>query len=274
MKTASCISFFLPVLRRNRLIIKNFFFLCLIASCFLSGCAGLREKISPVPPPASVEAQALIASVKDKNQNLTNFKGIGKITLWNKNKFQTTRVAWLGSYPGKLRIEALSVSGQPLASIAGDGEWFYYRNYKDFYKKRSTDPSLQKIVAIPVTSGDIVEMLSGRIPVREHHSASLAKDKSGYILTLQSKWGGVPEKIFWDETKSLVRKIEMFNTFGTLEYRAEFGLLQTVNSYPIPFQIVLSNDEDMGFQLDISKCWTGITIPPSKFVLTPPDDNQ
>ncbi|QTA92186.1 DUF4292 [Desulfonema magnum] len=243
----------------------------LIMLFFISACTPVSPRVSKTSVD-SAEAQHLLTSLKNKNHTLNSFKGIGKIKIWDKDKFQIARVAWLGAAPGKLRIEALNVSGQPVASIAGDGKWFYYRNHDDFYKKQASDPSLKKIVSVPVRSSDIFSMLAGRVPIQEHHLALIVKHESEYVLELQSKWGNIIEKIYFDTSKTIVSKIEMFDAFGSLTYRAAFGRIRTIGDYQIPFTLELSDDDDdAGFQLHISNYWTGVPVPPSKFILTPTD---
>ncbi|MDM8550798.1 hypothetical protein QUF72_11995 [Desulfobacterales bacterium HSG2] len=213
----------------------------------------------------------MLLALKDRNDALKSFKGIGKIKLRDKNIFHAVRVAWLGTRTGKLRIEVLDVSGRPAASIASDGKWFYFLSHAEqrFYKKRAADPSLKKIVLIPVKSSDIITLLGGRIPIRDHNSVSIIKDTFGHTLVLKAGFGNIREKIYLDQSKTTVYKIEMFDIFGSLTYRAEFGKVQDVKDYRIPFRMKLSDDKDKSFQLRIDRYWADVPVSPPKFVLTP-----
>ena len=77
-----------------------------------------------------------------------------------------------------------------------DGEWFYYyeaRQDQPLYKKiPAKDDSLKRIISIPVKTSDIIDLLAGRVPLREHHSAFLEKQDSGdgYVLVLKKKMVG------------------------------------------------------------------------------------
>jgi len=242
------------------------YFILLIVFCFTSSCSTLFHSLREQEK-NQIEAQCLLLALKNRNNSLKSFKGIGKIKLWDKNISHAVRVAWLGTQTGKLRIEVLDVSGRPAASIASDGKWFYFLSHAEqrFYKKRASNPSLKKIVLIPVKSSDIISLLGGRIPIRDHNSVSIIKD----TLILKAGFGNICEKIYFDQSKTTIYKIEVFDIFGSLTYRAEFGKVKKVKNYRIPFRMKLSDDKDKGFQLRIDRYWADVPVSPPKFVLTP-----
>lgn len=221
--------------------------------------------------PESLEARMTISYLKDQNNAVETFKGIGRIKAWEKNKSRIARVAWLGSGARKLRIEVLDLISRPMASIVCDGEQFCFLSHADqkFYKRNTTNPNLKDILFISVNAYEVIALLAGRIPIREHRSATLTKEPSGYLLILKSGWGNTLERIYLDETKTSVHKIEMFDTFGSLSYQAEFGKIKEIGGHRIPFHLALSNDEDAGFQLRIDRYWVNVPVSFSKFKLNP-----
>ena len=155
----------------------------LLMTCFfLCSCASY---IGRAPEKAAVaigiEAQGLIAAIQSNNDTLKTFKGIGKVKLSKKGKIQGARIAWVGSDPGRLRLEILAITGQPIVSLASDGDWVYLNIHdrQRFYRKRTTDANLNNIVSIPVKSSDVLHLLAGRIPVRAHNHATVIKNESG-----------------------------------------------------------------------------------------------
>ena len=207
---------------------------------------------------------------------MKNYKGIGKIRVWHKGikKIDET-IAWIGSETVKLSIAVL-VSGYPVIKIASDGKWVYYyetRKREPLYVKYpATDATLQRIVSVPIKISDIITLLAGRTPLREHHSALLHRQDSGsgYVLTLKKRWYGVVEKIYLTEDKKQVRQIEFFTRAGSLIYRIQIDEMQAVNTYQVPTRLSISSGESMGFQLKVQKYWTDIPVSPSMFVLKPP----
>ena len=144
-----------------------------------------------------------------------------------------------------------------------------------FDKRHSNESNLKKLLSIPLETSEAFEFLAGRVPVHDYHSASLQKktDSGDYILVLEKKCLKVVEKIYLDESKKKVRKVEMFDLRGSLLYRAELSRIQD-NGYQIPSRLDIASRSDGGFRLDIEKYWTNISISPSTFVLTPPEDGM
>jgi len=267
-----------------------------------SSCSSITSRIPEKPGDlkALSEAGEIVSYLKNQNLHLKTFKGIGRITFWeNKKKDLTTRVAWAGSVPDRLRIALRSVSGQPVVSVASDGQWIYLVNHTrgKFYKQHSGDSTMKKFFSIPVTSGDIVNLLAGRVSVDNYDSAVVLRNGSpgpmsgspsscrtalsnqeescahehGYILVLKKGWGNTCQKIYLDASRKQVRKVEIFYLTGDLKYRAEFKTMQDIEGYRVPSRLVLTSDDGSGFQLDVDRYWAGVSVSPSLFVLTPPE---
>jgi hypothetical protein len=249
-----------------------------LVAVLVAGCSSLsRRTPGPEESAAMAEARIVLHTLASQNDKLVSFKGIGKIELWqNGQKKIDERIAWIGSETAKLSIVVL-ISGHPAVKMASDGKWFYYyetRQGEPIYKKRpATDATLQRIVSMPIKISDIIELLAGRIPLREHHSALLLKQSPdpGYVLSLKKRWWGIVEKIILAEDKTRVLQIEFFDRSGALIYRARFDEMQFVDGYRVPSKLSISNDEGIDFQLRIDRYLADVPISPSMFVLNPPD---
>jgi outer membrane lipoprotein-sorting protein len=268
-----------------------------ILTFFFSACTILAPRAPERPTdPISLEAEKTISTLKNQNLELKTFKGVGNIKIRGGNKKDiTARIAWVASAPDKIRIALTSVSGQPMISLAGDGHWFYLISHSsgDFYKKSASASFMRRLLGIPVKTEDMVDILAGRVPIHSYDSAILTDNRSqvysteghtvstrnggegpgqnGYVLVLKKKWGDILEKIYFDEKKKNVHKVEMFDAAGTLAYRVEFDGFQTLNGYRVPSRLIVSNNDGLGFHLDVDRYWTNMSVSPSVFVLTPPE---
>jgi hypothetical protein len=269
---------------------------------FFSACSTIAPVIPGGPGDLKTlsEAGEMVSYLKNQNLHLKTFKGMGRITFWeNEKKDPTTRVAWAGSVPDRFRIALRSVSGQPVVSVASDGQWIYLVDHPrgKFYKEHSKDSTMKRFFSIPVTSDHIVNLLAGRVCVENYDSATVLIDDSpgpvsgdpsscrtalsnptepcahehGYILVLKKGWGNTCQKIYLDASRKQVRKVEIFYLTGDLKYRAEFKSMQDIEGYRVPSRLVLTTDDGSGFQLDVDRYWTSVPVSPSLFVLTPPE---
>ncbi|MGD9302525.1 MAG: DUF4292 domain-containing protein [Desulfobacterales bacterium] len=256
--------------------------ICLFSAVLLiAGCGSLGASVSRQPEDsleaaARAEAQMVISILNSQNHGLKNFKGLGKITVrQNQATRVDERIAWIASETAKLNIAVL-VGGHPAIKMASDGKWFYYyeaREGRPFYKKvPASDANLKRVITIPIKTSDIIALLAGRVPLREHHSAILesAASGQGYVLVLKRRWWGVTEKIYLDETKSRVHQTEFYNRSGSLVYLARFDEMQTVKGYRVPALVSITDGDGIELKLVIYRYWADVDVSESMFVLNPP----
>ena len=254
--------------------------MCLFSAMILfAGCGSLGTGISRKPEDiaARAEAQVVISALSNQNRGLKNFKGIGKIKIrQNQITRIDERIAWIASEEAKINIVVL-VSGHPAIKMASDGKWFYYyeaREGKPVFKKvPASDSNLKRFTTIPIKTSDIIHLLAGRVPLREHQDAVLERSDSGegYVLVLKRRWWGVTEKIFLDETKSRAYRIEFYNRSQELVYLARFGEMKTVGGYRVPGSLEITNGDDIVMQLVLNRYWTDVDVSAPMFVLKPPE---
>ena len=275
---------FTPNQLSMRLLHRNLSQVMLITMvlAFFAGCSSFtggisREKQKPPDAAARVEAQTVLSTLSSHNAGLINFKGKGKIKVWQKGrlKFKET-VYWIASETSKISIVFL-IGGYPAVKMASDGKWFYYyeigKGDPIFKKIAASDASLKRIISIPIQTDDVLSLLAGRVPIRKHHSAILEQQeaKPGYVLILKKRWWGVTEKIYLDQTKMHAQQVEMYNRSGSLIYRAQFDEMQTIKEYRVPARLSITNGTDANFELDINAFWADVAVTPSMFVLKPPE---
>lgn len=252
-----------------------------ILLAFFMGCssitAGLsREKQEPPDAAARAETQAVLSILSSLNAGLNHFKGKGRIKVWQKGKLKLKeKVYWVGSENSKISI-VLLIGGYPAVKMASDGKWFYYYEVGEgepIYRKiAASDASLKRIISISIQTDDVLSLIAGRVPIREHHRAILEQQeaKPGYMLVLKKRWWGVAQKIYLDQTKTQAQQVEFYNRSGSLIYRARFDEMQSVKGYRVPARLSITNGTDANFELDVNEFWTDVTVRPSMFVLKPP----
>jgi hypothetical protein len=249
----------------------------LAAGLVLSGCASWPEMHAEAPedPAAALEARQVLEQLQRTNERLKNFKGLGRLTIRKEGKIQMDdRIAWIGSEPLKLSL-VLFASGFPAVRMAGDGEWLYYQDVQapeaPVKKVRASDPDFKRLLSIAIQSSDIIALMCGRIPIRDHRSATLKALSSGkgYALMLMKPWG-VHQTIFLDESKTEVRQTEIYDSSGEMLFQANFMEMQLVDGYKVPLRLAVSNNEKAVAQLIVERYWADVPVTPSMFILGPP----
>lgn len=248
----------------------------LAATLLLSGCGTLEQQVRPEDDVATpAEAAAILDGIRKTNEGLVTFKGMGRVTIRNEGKVQVDeRMAWVGAEPLRLSV-VLFGAGFPALRMAGNGEWLYYQDTSEpggpVKRIQVEDPDFKRLLSIPIQASDIIAILRGRIPVREHTSVRLQRTRAGdgYALLLMRTWG-VHQKIFVDETKTKVLQTEIYDTFGNMLFQVNFQEMQLVDRYKVPSRVVVSNDRKAQVQLLVERYWPNVPVEPSMFVLGPP----
>lgn len=249
-----------------------------ILACWLLSCAAIKpsKDLTVTPVERTDQVRDLLSSLRAQNDALANFKGIGHITIRQNGLVQLNqRVAWIGEHPNKFSIAVL-ISGYPAVKLAADGHWLYYLEVQgqdtQFRKMATSDPDLKRLISIPISVSDVITLLSGRIPLSPFDSVSFVNERSnpGPILVLTDDWWGIRQKIFYDANLSQVQQVDVFNRSGALQYRAEVKSTQQIDGFQVPQRLRLSNDNGIDFLLEIHRYWVNVEVPPSVFVLTPP----
>lgn len=233
----------------------------------LSACATLPK------PEQIAEAEAVLSKLQNKNSGLKSIKGLGNIRFNDFKIMQSSRVAWLGSKEGNLRIGLLTMTGQPATSISYNGEYLYFFSHFDrqYHKQQTQSPDLDRLLMIPMKTSDLISLLMGRVPVCKYRGAKIVKDDNGQgeVLVLQNDWGNVVEKIYLAENRNDFSKIEMTD-MSNVTYRAELSYFKDIDGFRVPSVMSVSGKK-AEFSLAIDKYITNASVAPDMFVLLPPE---
>jgi len=250
------------------------FFLC--TSCSTTRGVIARPSTDHKPLDTGIDARDIVLELKQTNKNLDTFKGIGSFSLRHEGAVRLKeRIAWIGAAPVRLRAVILA-SGHPVLKLASDGKWLYIHDLRDplntIRKLPTRDPNLKRLIPIPIRSSDLLTLLSGRIPLCDHHSLSLTPDPSsdGHILFLK-KWWWVVEKIYLDKNASNPNQVEVFNFSGSLRYRARLASPEKVGEYRIPMKIEISDAENTNLAITVDRYWPNVSVSSAMFVLNASD---
>ncbi|RJP83628.1 MAG: hypothetical protein C4522_00340 [Desulfobacteraceae bacterium] len=247
-----------------------------IACLIIQSCGSIHTGLfSPLP---DRESLSVITSIQEKNNSLFSFKGIGKIELVRGEGAFIARTAWMGLYPDRFRMEILAMSGQPLISISAVQDHFYYLSHTDstYFEKNAPGATLEELSSIPVKIEDVMEFLIGRVPIREHATSTIERSDSdgGYIVILKENWTGITEKIYLDEKKTKIYKVEIFGITGALSYRAELTGEIMIDGFSLPSRVVLSNESGDSVQWRIDRYFANVPVEHSMFLIPPPEEKE
>jgi outer membrane lipoprotein-sorting protein len=181
----------------NKFGIISTLFLCSVIA--LSGCVTKSAK----PVPSDPRIQAVLSHLEKRNTSFRTFNGQGAITLSETARTRSYRLAWAAEIPEKIRLVIL-FSGKIFETMVADGENLFLKSHTGSHvpiNRRRKNPSLEPFIGLPLTTGQLITYLSGRIPVPEYEKIVLDKGEGGKgsVLRFYKNNETVIENIFLDE---------------------------------------------------------------------------
>lgn len=198
------------------------------------------------------------------------FKGIGHIRMWSDKGSLSARMALAGAAGGRIRVEILGFTGQPMATLMYDGKDYFFRSYTQgqTFEKSASPSAIRQLIGIDITTDDLVTLLAGGLPVREHDS--VCREENGppgeEILVLKDGWcSWTVEKLAVDFGNDRLRRMEMYGWFS-LQYQMMFQDQRMVDGFLIPFKFILNDDQGNGLAVQMDRYWVNIPIKPGLFI--------
>jgi len=250
---------------------------CLLtACCFLCHC-GVRHPGSQVFKTAdrTNEAAQLLKTVLETNTQIRTIKGIGFVKLRQDNQLNSFRAAWIGSRPQKFRLEILAAIGQPVLSFASDGKRHYLLSYSDnrLYRRKASGNGLKRLIPIAITPEEILDLLSGRLPLHPDSRAAIEyrDGNSAPMLVLEARKGGGLERIIPGVSGlTAFRGMERYDRRGRLKFKAVFEKMREIGGRQIPEVLTITNDKGAMIQITVQRCWVNPVVSDDRFILKLP----
>jgi outer membrane biogenesis lipoprotein LolB len=248
----------------RQLVTISFIYLIILAGC---------GHFKPPPVPTTPEASSLLTELENRNAELASAKGIGQVRLTYNNRPLHSRLAWAAQSPKKVRMEIMTISGQRLATLSSDGQKLYMLSHQEnrFYKRSYTNSNLKSITQVPIQIEDLVALLQGKMPLRQYHTAVLVTrgTEPGFILTLLNRWGRRLVRIYLDQEKTAVEKLEMINPSGSIDYQVLFADMRDVSGFRVPFTLRISSAAGSRLIIATERYWANAEVSESLFRLAP-----
>ena len=251
---------------------------CLLSACCVLCHCGTRKPVAPVRQTAerAKEASRLLQKILDTNRQVDTIKGIGSVKIMQDGRLTSFRAAWMGSQPNKFRMEILASTGQPMLSFASNGKRNYLLSYADnrLFKRKASEKGLERFISILITPEDILDLLSGRLPVSPESLAVIVHpdENSPPALVLYDPKRGCRERIYPKTTAgSTFYRMERYDRKGRLKYRVVFEKVRETEDVRIPEELTISNDDGAMIQINIKRFWVNPVVPEDRFVLNPPN---
>ena len=225
------------------------------------------------PPEDQHSARTLVETAVAVNSGLNQYKGLAQARLQSGSESIRGRIALAAVAPNRMRVEWLSMLGQPMTSLTGDGQHItvlFHSNGK-FYKLPQLRTSLERMVHIPIGINDLLSILSGRPPLPAFVSAQLdSVDQIGDRVVLKNRWRGIVAKLQVDLDTGRIQEFKHFDGTGNMRYEVQWRQWKLQGNYTIPEQVMIRSHESKSLTLTIERFWPNADVGSDMFVLSLP----
>ncbi len=239
--------------------------------------AGLPSACTRFSPPdiqRDMAAEQMVAGLRLTNADLTRFKCVGKIILSGPNQpAQTFRAALAGQLTDRLRIDMFAPFGGSAGTVSSDGKHLFLVMHpsREYYKRRFGSGSLEPVIKINVTVGDLLELLVGRIPMDTELLPRLGVDENEVQphLVLVDRWGRAHQRITVDDSMHPVAS-EWFDGHQKPVYSLTVSGTQIIDGFVLPKRIDLSGASGERVTVILDRYEANARFDDSLFVPAPP----
>ncbi len=241
-----------------------------IAAWLTSSCA----RFSPPDSQRDLVAEQLVARLRSTNADLSRFKCVGKIIMTGpKQPLQSFRAAIAGQLSDRLRIDMFAPFGGSAGTVSSDGKHLFLVMHpsREYYKIRFGSGSLEQMIHIDVSVGDLLELLVGRIPMNAEFSARLAPDENEgqRDLILVDRWGRTRQRVTVDDSMHPVASA-WFDGHRNTIYTLTVTGTQTIDGFVLPGQIDLSGPSGERVTVNLDRYEVDARFDDSLFIPAPP----
>ena len=227
--------------KRNNPAYPVLFFL--LAAVVYSGCASVKPQQTFQ---SDKEALETADRVRDFNRDIKASKGRGFLTVAEKNRRVRYRIAWAAKSPDQARITFIS-SGIPVETFLFNQNriTLYSHTGRHPLKTYNTDnPSLDRILSVPVRISDIISVLTGKIPVKPYDHARFegsGSKKNTRSILLNIRSDRRLQRLAIDSDGG-IREFSLLKNPEQAIYRVEFSDLKKLNSNAVFTRMTITNE--------------------------------
>jgi hypothetical protein len=223
----------------------------------VSGCSLLGKNTTK-----DLKAQQMARKVQNINHDILTSRGTGNLSFTRNGKTETYRMAWVAEWPLCLRMTLLS-SGIPVETIAADGgsvTFISHTGQHAPYTMNQANPSLGRIISLPVKLGEIIALLTGKIPLQGSEDVIWQMGGQNSSQLVFKNWLGQPsEKIFLNDTHQVTEYWQLA-LGGPPEIKLTFDKFNIFDGYTIAEKTVFTDSQNRRLILQITSFTPNISL--------------
>ena len=202
-----------------------------------------REPITQ--PAVGITPEAILALFDQRWQRAEALRALARVTVTSAQGRYSTRQTFLWSHPAWLRLDTLSLFGQPVMSLVADAAQvsIYYPGEGTFFQGPANAATLARVIGLPLDVEEVAPLLMGYIrppPAPQVSALYLQVDEGMYLLRFLGVGGRLIQDAWVDPDQLLPRRVLRYTQGGiaTVDIAyTDFRLLTA--TFPAPHELAI-----------------------------------
>ena len=213
-------------------------FICACLMLFTYGCA--REL--PTYEPAELPVSFVIQQLDERQNHLVSYRAVGTLRVKGGKKRWSGRAFLLSHFPNSLRLEVVSMFGQPVLYAASDGDQFlvWEPGHNRAYQGSASGSTLAHLIEFPLQDHEALRLLAGAVPSWQGGDPKLfrVRGTENLMLQLDDLRGSLSQRVWLEGEGLVVTKIERIQG-GERELEARFSDFVDIEGFYYPRSVVM-----------------------------------
>jgi outer membrane lipoprotein-sorting protein len=177
----------------------------------------LRQAL--VPPTTNISPEDILAVFDQRWQLTESLRAIARVTVTSAQGRYSIRQTFLWRRPALLRLDTLSLFGQPVMSLVADAVQVsvYYPAEGTLYQGQAGAGTFARLVGLPLDVAEFAPLLMGYIrpvPGQQVAAISLQADESLLLLRFLDGEGGLIQDAWVDPDQLLPKRVLRYTAGG------------------------------------------------------------
>jgi outer membrane lipoprotein-sorting protein len=196
-------------------------------------------------PAADISPEGILVLFDRRWQLAESLRALTRVTVTSAQGRYSTRQTFLWHHPAQLRLDTLSLFGQPIMSLVADAAQasIYYPAEGTFFQGPASATTLAHVIGLPLDVEEVAPLLMGYIRPSAAHQVStvyLQADEGMHLLRFLDGQGRLVQDVWVDLDQFLPRRVLRYTQHGVatvdIAY-TDFRLL--TETFPAPHALAI-----------------------------------
>jgi outer membrane lipoprotein-sorting protein len=228
-------------------------------------------------PVTDVSPQAILSAFDHRWELAADLRALARVSATSVQGRHSTRQTFLWRRPPLLRLDILSLFGQPSMSLVADAAQvlIYYPAQGTFFQGPPSAATLARVIALPLDVDEVAPLLIGYIrpsPAQQVSALYLESDEAMHLLRFVGPGGQLIQDAWVDPDQLLPSRVLRYTPHGATAVDIAYSdFRHLTEAFPVPHALAMWLPHvEMEIRIQFLTVELNPGLSPAVFQLSPP----